>query len=167
MTKLPTCGHAYHIDCLIPWLKDHTTCPTCRQNVRALMLQHYHGKFDMPSEEKGQEEQQTEEDAPNSPPNIMSLGATGVELRMVTRSDEESGEHSARNHPASNGNGMDNANNANDASSRNGVNNRSDANNSVDNNPRNNLNVQAGSSWFGIPLTTSHFRHLTAGRSQA
>eukprot|EP01047_Picozoa_sp_COSAG01_P028334 COSAG01_NODE_1900_length_8964_cov_121.219177_4_plen_327_part_00 len=27
------CGHFYHGDCLSPWLKEHNTCPTCRQEI--------------------------------------------------------------------------------------------------------------------------------------
>eukprot|EP01049_Picozoa_sp_SAG25_P005199 SAG25_NODE_347_length_9358_cov_86.358315_8_plen_335_part_00 len=27
------CGHFYHGDCLTPWLKEHNTCPTCRQEI--------------------------------------------------------------------------------------------------------------------------------------
>jgi uncharacterized membrane protein len=28
-----TCGHRNHYTCMVPWLKDHSTCPICRQVV--------------------------------------------------------------------------------------------------------------------------------------
>ncbi len=30
------CMHLFHNDCLAPWLKDHTTCPTCRHDISDL-----------------------------------------------------------------------------------------------------------------------------------
>ena len=27
------CGHSFHLDCLVDWLKDHDTCPMCRASV--------------------------------------------------------------------------------------------------------------------------------------
>lgn len=27
-------GHRFHPDCIRSWLKDHVTCPNCRQKVR-------------------------------------------------------------------------------------------------------------------------------------
>ena len=32
VAKLP-CGHSFHSSCLIPWLKVHSTCPTCRHQL--------------------------------------------------------------------------------------------------------------------------------------
>ena len=29
----PVLPHTYHMQCIIPWLKDHDTCPTCRGKV--------------------------------------------------------------------------------------------------------------------------------------
>ena len=30
---LPSCEHAFHADCVLPWLKDKSTCPTCKRDV--------------------------------------------------------------------------------------------------------------------------------------
>jgi hypothetical protein len=32
------CNHFFHPDCLIPWLENKSTCPTCRQDVQKLTL---------------------------------------------------------------------------------------------------------------------------------
>ena len=34
-TKVLNCKHDYHVKCVDPWLKQHTTCPKCRRQVRA------------------------------------------------------------------------------------------------------------------------------------
>ncbi|RDX89081.1 RING-H2 finger protein ATL3, partial [Mucuna pruriens] len=31
--SLPVCNHRYHADCIGVWLKNHTTCPLCRNNI--------------------------------------------------------------------------------------------------------------------------------------
>jgi len=30
---LPACRHSYHVRCILEWLRDHNTCPTCRRAV--------------------------------------------------------------------------------------------------------------------------------------
>lgn len=31
--SLPVCNHRYHVDCIGAWLKNHTTCPLCRNKI--------------------------------------------------------------------------------------------------------------------------------------
>ncbi|KAK7389711.1 hypothetical protein VNO78_24985 [Psophocarpus tetragonolobus] len=31
--SLPVCNHIYHADCIGAWLKNHTTCPLCRNKI--------------------------------------------------------------------------------------------------------------------------------------
>lgn len=36
--SLPGCNHHFHADCIGAWLKDHTTCPLCRNQVTEHLL---------------------------------------------------------------------------------------------------------------------------------
>jgi E3 ubiquitin-protein ligase RNF115/126 len=27
------CGHKFHQNCLVPWMKDHDSCPNCRKKI--------------------------------------------------------------------------------------------------------------------------------------
>jgi Ring finger domain len=33
--KQMPCAHVYHADCLLPWLRAHASCPTCRREVES------------------------------------------------------------------------------------------------------------------------------------
>lgn len=35
LTRLNKCNHTYHAGCITPWFTEHTTCPTCRKDIRA------------------------------------------------------------------------------------------------------------------------------------
>lgn len=32
--KLNSCSHEFHVHCIDEWLSSHSSCPTCRQNIR-------------------------------------------------------------------------------------------------------------------------------------
>jgi E3 ubiquitin-protein ligase BIG BROTHER-like protein len=32
-TRLPDCGHAFHSECLAPWLEDNKECPMCKTEI--------------------------------------------------------------------------------------------------------------------------------------
>lgn len=34
LTKLNKCNHTFHASCISPWFTEHTTCPTCRADIR-------------------------------------------------------------------------------------------------------------------------------------
>ena len=34
LIKLPICEHIYHEECILHWLRNNITCPTCRADIR-------------------------------------------------------------------------------------------------------------------------------------
>ena len=38
--SLPVCNHRYHADCIGAWLKNHTTCPLCRNKITDHIQKH-------------------------------------------------------------------------------------------------------------------------------
>jgi hypothetical protein len=68
---LPKCKHAYHTDCLLPWLTErHGNCPLCKENV-----------LDRQDKEEGEgDEEERESQQPQDEPDSMSRRGGEQEL---------------------------------------------------------------------------------------
>ncbi|KAJ1390589.1 Zinc finger, RING-type [Sesbania bispinosa] len=49
--SLPLCNHRYHADCIGAWLKNHTTCPLCRNKITDHVPQNQHKQVMKPFKE--------------------------------------------------------------------------------------------------------------------
>lgn len=43
LKRMP-CGHEYHAECLLPWLRSHATCPECRAEVESCSTEYEEDK---------------------------------------------------------------------------------------------------------------------------
>ncbi|CAM0955646.1 unnamed protein product [Alopecurus aequalis] len=59
---LPHCSHAFHPECIDPWLEARTTCPLCRANLEKPLPPHAAVAIAMPVQEKEQEEEDRGDD---------------------------------------------------------------------------------------------------------
>ncbi|KAM0916190.1 hypothetical protein ACQ4PT_010286 [Festuca glaucescens] len=59
---LPHCSHAFHPECIDPWLEARTTCPLCRANLEKPPPPHAAVAIAMPAQEKEREEDIVQDD---------------------------------------------------------------------------------------------------------
>lgn len=85
--SIPICKHQYHKDCILPWFKNQNNCPSCRSIIRVNMLKHYHGEFELPSENQANMEPAQEDATQNTQDNLVELRINGIDVPIIERAE--------------------------------------------------------------------------------